>query len=521
MPAGLSDLFLPDIAGGPLAIQIFMANESPAAGPVPAVPQPTSSLTPAERSRLTQCFQHGTQSVAKNVDYAIEMFSACVVGDPANPIYLQNLLGALRLKFAGKKAGGLSALWSAGGRGGLRKLAAAGKWREVIGQGLEMIKNNPSDHGSLLVMAEASGKMGLVDAQRVYLKAALDAAPADAEVNRKCAEFLASYGEYDQAVACWMRIEKVKGMADEAQRQIAKLQVDKTISAGEGLTGRKSSAGASSGGAAAGGAAAGGAAAGTAAGGGQKTDAAAEAGGAKDRRSALLQAITKNPTVIEPYLELADLVERDGAVEEAQQVLVKALAASGNDLKVREHVEDRQLRWMRNRLHVAEKRLAEEDNPDNRHAVERLRAAQLKQEIEVYSARSTRYPENTGWKYELAMRLKAAGNHVEAIRHFQDVLLDARRKGAVSLELGECFQKIRQYPLAIRSYQTAVESLTDRELELRKRALYRAGVLAAGLDDPDAARKYLSTLAELDFGYRDVAQRLDKLTPAKDKGAGN
>ena len=47
-----------------------------------------------------------------------------------------------------------------------------------------------------------------------------------------------------------------------------------------------------------------------------------------------------------------------------------------------------------------------------------------------------------------------------------------------------------------------------------------AGVLAAGLDDIDSARKYLSALAELDFGYRDVAQRLDKLTPAKDKGAG-
>jgi hypothetical protein len=45
-------------------------------------------------------------------------------------------------------------------------------------------------------------------------------------------------------------------------------------------------------------------------------------------------------------------------------------------------------------------------------------------------------------------------------------------------------------------------------------------VLAAVLDDIDSARKYLSALAELDFGYRDVAQRLDKLTPAKDKGSG-
>ena len=201
-------------------------------------------------------------------------------------------------------------------------------------------------------------------------------------------------------------------------------------------------------------------------------------------------------------------------------MLAKALAASGNDLKVREHVEDRQLRWARHRLHLAEKRLAEEDSVDNRQAVEHLRAAQLKREIEVYAARTTRYPENVTWKYELAMRLKAAGNHSEAIRYFQDVLQDARRKGAVALELGECFQKIRQYPLAMRNYQVAVESLTDREQELRKRALYRAGVLAAGLDDIDSARKYLSTLAELDFGYRDVAQRLDKLTPAKDKGAG-
>ena len=93
---------------------------------------------------------------------------------------------------------------------------------------------------------------------------------------------------------------------------------------------------------------------------------------------------------------------------------------------------------------------------------------------------------------------------------------DPRRKGAVSLELGECFQKIKQYQLAMQSYQAAVEALTDRELDLRKRALYRAGVLATGLEDPDSARKYLSTLAALDFNYRDVAQRLDKLGTAKD-----
>jgi len=88
--------------------------------------------------------------------------------------------------------------------------------------------------------------------------------------------------------------------------------------------------------------------------------------------------------------------------------------------------------------------------------------------------------------------------------------------GAVSLELGECFQKIKQYQLAMTNYQTAVELVTEREPELRKRALYRAGVLATGLGDVDNARKYLSILAGLDFGYRDVAQRLDKLGSVAD-----
>jgi hypothetical protein len=36
--------------------------------------------------------------------------------------------------------------------------------------------------------------------------------------------------------------------------------------------------------------------------------------------------------------------------------------------------------------------------------------------------------------------------------------------------------------------------------------------------DVDAAQKYLSILAGLDFGYRDVAQRLDKLAALGDKG---
>lgn len=473
-----------------------MPNESTASGGnvavVPADPTLAASwgsLPPADQKRLMQCYRTGTVSAA-NVDYAVDMFAQCVLGDPGNPVFLHAFLEALKRKFAGKKTGSLTALFATGGRG-LKKLAAAAQWRDVLKQGVEAIKANPGDHAALLTMAEAAGNMMWPEAQGRYLRAALDAAPADAEVNRQCAKYAASQGNFDQAIECWRRVSRIKGLGEEAERAIAQLSVDKTIAAGHGLVGR----------------------------GAGKPAAGPATGAPADPIAALRQRIQQQPADIDAYLELADLLERDTKTDEAEKVLAKALAASGNELKVREHVEDRQLRWGRAKVMIAEKRAHEQDTPENRATLERLRAVHVKQEIDVYAARCERYPENTTWKYELAMRLKAAGNYAEAIRGFQEVLQDARRKGAVALELGECFQKIKQYQLAMQNYQTAVDSLTDRELELRKRALYRAGVLATGLNDVDAAQKYLGTLAGLDFGYRDVAERLDKLGPARDKGA--
>jgi len=435
-----------------------------------------------------QCFRTGTQA-AGNAQYAIDMFSACVNGDPGNAVFLQAFLAALRRKFGAKKSGTFTSLLSAGGRTGMKRAASNAQWRDVIKQGVEILKSNPADHACLLAMAEACGNLMFVDCQAVYLRAALDAAPADAEVNRQCGRFAASQGNFDQAIECWRRIARIKGLAEEADREIAQLSVDKTITAGKGLVGRAGN-----------------------------QAAAAEPAKAGDRRAELMQALRDNPADVDGTLELADLFEQDGRIDEAEKLLARALSASGNELKVREHVEDRQLRWAKSKVMIAEQRLATSDTPEHRETVDKLKRAQLRQELEIFGARCSRYPENLTWKYELALRLKAAGKFPEAIRHFQEALKDVRRKGAISLELGECFQSIKQYPLAMQNYEAAVEVLTDRELELRKRALYRAGVLAAGLKDLDAAQKHLSAVAGLDYGYRDVAERLDKLRSAKDNG---
>lgn len=459
-------------------------SDESGAAPVTGAPAAAGGLSEVERKRLQQNFQRGEQNLNRNIDYAIEMFVLCVLGDPANVIYLQALLGTLRKKHSGKSRGGLAGVFSAGGRAKVRKLAAAGKHQEAIKAGIEVLKSNPSDHNCLLAMAEVAGGLGAEEAQGAYLKAALDASPKDVEVNRQCAKFAADHGNFDQAIACWVRVKDVKGVGEEAEREISRLQVDKTIGAGRSTGGRA-----------------------------PVKQAAAEpsAEAAADPVAALRKQIQDDPTQVQPRLDLADLLEKQQKLDEAEKMLADALAASGNDMTVREHIEDRQMRWAKQRVHVAEKRFAEDGSDASRKTLEQLKLAAVKREVEIYAARADRYPENMSFRYELATRLKAMGKFVDAIPHFQEVLKDPRRKGLVALDLGECFQQIKQYQLAMQNYVTAVESLTDREAEQKKRALYRAGVLATGLKDYETAQKHLSALAGIDFGYRDVAARLDKL----------
>jgi ABC-type Fe3+ transport system substrate-binding protein len=152
-----------------------MSNDSPP-GPAgnPSASPSFALLSPAERSRLLQSFQAGTKNLVANADYSIEMFTACVVGDPGNPVFLQALLGILRKKHPPKKSGGLASLFGGSKGGSLRKLVTAGQHRDVIKQGVEILKSNPYDTGALLAMADACGQLGFTPTRQVYLKAALD-----------------------------------------------------------------------------------------------------------------------------------------------------------------------------------------------------------------------------------------------------------------------------------------------------------------------------------------------------------
>ena len=82
-----------------------MATQEPAK-PDEATAASPVSLTPAARQRLQQLFDHATRSAEKkDHDYANDLFTQCVVGDPGNIVYLQSFLANLQNKYKNNKKG--------------------------------------------------------------------------------------------------------------------------------------------------------------------------------------------------------------------------------------------------------------------------------------------------------------------------------------------------------------------------------------------------------------------------------
>jgi tetratricopeptide (TPR) repeat protein len=194
-----------------------MSSETPSAAQLTA-----SKL----HQRLEECFERGTHvmSVEKDHDYAHTLFAECVASEPANLKFVEAMLRNLQAKHAGSKK---KSLFGRSGSRELKKTLDRKEWSAVFRQGMEVLKDNPSDVAVLRMIAEACQQLHYNEVELAYLKQALDANPKNAEVNKHCARSLARMGQFDQAIACWHRVETIHSSDLEAARAIGELSEKK------------------------------------------------------------------------------------------------------------------------------------------------------------------------------------------------------------------------------------------------------------------------------------------------------
>jgi len=468
--------------------------------------QAPGAPSPMQRKRIQKAFEHAKKLMGQHeydYTYVSELLAQCVTGDPSNVDYITAYIENLHRKFNNSRPPAILAQFKErAARAAMKKAEAQGQWEEVYRNGAKVLTANPWDVATLRSMATAAKQLGHVLCEMRLLKFALEANPKDPETNIQCAKALAELGQYDQAIACWHRVEQARPDDEEVQRAIAELTVRKHLA----RTKRPDEEAAEK---------------------KKKAAAAAKAAGAKapeeeeeiSQEELLRERIARDPKNLQNYFELAQIYINRDDYKEAEAVYAKALEISGGEVEVQERWEDVQLRRLRQELMEVKKR-RDNGEPGADEQYQRLRKELNDRELEVYKNRCERYPNNLTFKYELGLRYQIGGQINEAIKQFQIARNDPRRKGVCMLSLGQCFQQIKQYRLAMSHYEAAIEEIPDRDAENKKRALYQAGKLAFALSDLDAAEKHLSALAGLDFSYRDVSTLLDKIAAAREAAVG-
>ncbi|QDU74835.1 Tetratricopeptide repeat protein [Bremerella volcania] len=463
-------------------------------------------VSPALRTQLQRLFDHATQMMSKpkyDYDYAHSLLGDCCKKDPANLVYVEKMLENLDLKFKGKKKGSLFSGF--GGKGGLKKALSAKKWQDVIKEGIDLLKSNPYDSVTLRAMVDACEAMRYNEVGLRYMKNAMDGSPGDMEVMRHCARYLGRVGQFDQAISLWHFIEEKNRGDKEANQMISQLTIDRErrakglatvtnrIDPADAAKVRRRQAGQA----------------------GERKSEVQERPATKielNAKQKLKAKIEADPDQLENYLKLMDLWVDEGKFFEAEAVWKEAQAHFGDSIELTEKQEDLLILKARHRYKMAENQASAQSSPQLLDLVETAKTDLNRLELEIYTKRNERHPDDLLIKYELGLRLKRMGNYEQAEELFDEIsLADEKLLAICYLGKGECLQARKKFVTAMETYEEALNYADTLSSERLKLLLYRAGVLAQGLKEWTSATSYLKRLEKMDPSYKDVKRRLDKL----------
>jgi len=435
-------------------------------------------------------------------DRAGDYFLDCVASDPTRVDFIEEFLANLARRFPHhQQPMGLPQAADPE----ISKAVGQRHWDVVLQKGTRLLASNPWQLPTLLSLAEACEAKGANKAEACYWRAALQVA-GDDEIVQRAGKAFARLQEFDEALACWRRVEARDPEAAPphmiADLAIAKSRTRERFSDPEKTTGQ----------------------------GDTSREAVREsisrrfvvaktafdpgaptAPGVQFTPIQQLEAAIRNrPSIPELYLQLAQLYLDKDRDYDAERLLAKGRDATDRDARVQELWEEVTIERHAKRVTLAEQEVKATDNPQTRDALAQAIKERDRLEMEIYRARCKREPESSVSHYELGRRLQRADKLREAGQQFELAAADARQRGPAALEFGRCLEQLGELPQALRQFRLASESAVwPDQSEQRKDALCSAGKLALRIKLTKLARRYLTQLMQLDPNHHEGAHLIE------------
>ena len=462
----------------------------------------------AHNKRVAENYRRGVEAIEKkNWDLAIENFriASLIVSD--NLVYRQLLRSATRKKYNdnGTGAGMLAKTKLMGIRSRITASKKKNDWADVDKAAEEGLLINPWDVQLLSELGEAHKNLNSLNIAKESYKLACAGDKTNKDLWRKLGAILKDKGEYDEAASAWEQVYKLDPLDGEARNMITGMHTLKTTHRGgyEDATStldvsvNKDE---------------------------KKTKTAYDdyaTGGLSQSKGLapgeslendLKQAIRKEPNNVANYAKLATHYRKNKQLDEAFETLTTALQISGNSPDVRELLEDVELDKMKLNVDLGKAKAAKSNDPAMRENIAALAQDMLKREIEIFSARVERYPQDMNRKYELATRFMRQQKWSLAIPLLQRASQDPRLKGKALLKLGMCFIYDKKLPLARGQLERAAPDMDfNNDPDSYKECHYWLGRVLEQLGDKATAEKHYGDVLVVDYDFKDTRDRLEKL----------
>ncbi|UCG15711.1 MAG: hypothetical protein JSV19_10495 [Phycisphaerales bacterium] len=218
------------------------------------------------------------------------------------------------------------------------------------------------------------------------------------------------------------------------------------------------------------------------------------------------KSMRENPGVPAKVMVLVDLLcRRDDESQEAQaiRVLVDHYEQTG-DYRFKMRADDIRIRQLARRVRQARE-------SGDKDAIRNARIKQLQFEIPAFKERVAKYPTDLRMRYEYGVRLFAARKHDEAIPCFQQSRGDPKVRIGSLLHLGRCFYEKQYHSEAIATLEEARANYEISDDQIAKELLYWLGRAQADDGQAKAAAKTFGTLLQVDYNYKDVRDRIERL----------
>ncbi len=455
----------------------------------------------ADKKKIAaDCWKKGSEAMSKeNWDYAIEMCGKAVLLVPDNLLYRQTLRGVERRKYSDNGTGArMAGLKIAPVRARIKKGRLKKDWAAIDRAAEDGLKLNPWDAQLLYELGRSAREQGFTEVAVESLRNAVAQDMENKEFNRKLAELLESRGDYSESSKIWQRLSRLDPMDAEARTKAMQVMTDNVIDRG-GYEGADST-----------------------------TDTMADhevakrlnlgAGSPADgpgqsNEADLVHAVRREPEMVEHRLKLATFYRKAARLEEAASTLAEALEVSGGDIAIRESLEDVELDQLRHNLHLAKDAAARDDDDVAKRNVLALGEELVKREIEVFSSRIERYPNDLKLKNDLGNRFVRIKKYNQAIPLFQVCVKDHRLQTGALTALGKCFIAEKKGKLAKRQFEKAVETVNqiDQPDVYKEIHYWLARLLEEEGNTAEAEHHYTEVLA-VDYEYKDALARMEGLS---------